>query len=158
MISATIEAGAAVEKLQAWREALRTGLREQFAQGAQTLLEFVRAKISGEVLQTKSGALSASLRAEASEAVDGFAARVWSDGTVPYARIQEYGGRIAIPEIAARNAKALAFAYGGKMVFAKRVAPHIVVIPERSYMRASLAEFAPLFVDDIRRLTTDVSR
>jgi hypothetical protein len=110
------------------------------------------------VLQTRSGALRASLRAELRETADGLAARVWSDGSVPYACIQEYGGRIALPETAPANAKALAFAYGGKMVFARRAAAHMVQIPERSYMRSSLREFAPAFLDTIRRIATDISR
>jgi len=43
-------------------------------------------------------------------------------------------------------------------VFAKRVAAHIVEVPERSYMRSSLQAFAPAFVDGIRKLATDASR
>lgn len=158
MISATTDPRGGIEKLRLWREGLRARLRETFADGAETLLASVRAKLSGELLQTKSGALRASVRAEVDESSHGLAARLWSDGSVPYARVQEYGGRIAIPEIVARNAQALAFVYSGKMMFAKSVAAHIVAIPERSYMRSSLAEFAPAFLDDIRKLATEAAR
>lgn len=157
MISALIETGAAARKLERWGKALRARLGEGFAAGAQTLLESARGKVSGDVLQARTGALRASLRAEVTETAGGFAALVWSDGSVRYARIQEYGGRIAVPEIVPKNAKSLAFVYGGRMVFAKRAAAHVVVLPERSYMRASLAEFAPPFLDGIRRLAADLA-
>jgi hypothetical protein len=38
------------------------------------------------------------------------------------------------------KAKALAFAIGGKQVFAARVNLPAVTVPERSYLRSSLAE------------------
>ena len=44
------------------------------------------------------------------------------------------------------KAKALAFAIGGKQVFAARVNLPAIAMPERSYMRSSLAEMA----DEIR--------
>jgi hypothetical protein len=40
------------------------------------------------------------------------------------------------------KAKALAFATGGKQVFAPRVNLPAVTLPERSYLRSSLAEMA----------------
>jgi hypothetical protein len=40
------------------------------------------------------------------------------------------------------KAKALAFAIGGKQVFAARVNLPAVTLPERSYLRSSLAEMA----------------
>jgi hypothetical protein len=40
------------------------------------------------------------------------------------------------------KAKALAFATGGKAVFAKRVNLPAVTMPERSYLRSSLVELA----------------
>ena len=110
------------------------------------------------MLRPKSGALRASIRAEVGEDAGGFAARVWSGGSLSYARIQEYGGRIDILAIVPKTAGALAFAYGGRMVFAKRARAHVAQMPERSYMRTSLAEFAPLFADGIRRLAADICR
>lgn len=155
MISVAICAERAVESLEAWRGDLRARVRETFAAGADALLGLVRTNLSGAVLRSKTGALRDSVRAELSEDASGFAARVWSDGSVPYARIQEYGGRIAIPETLPSHAKALAFVYGGRMVFARRVQAHIVDVPERSYMRTSLAEFAPAFLDDVRKVAAE---
>ena len=155
MISVAIRVGRAVERLRVWRGDLRARVRENFAAGTDALLGLVRTNLSGAVLRPGSGALRDSVRAEMSEDGSGFAARVWSDGSVPYARIQEFGGRIAIPEILPNRAKALAFAYGGRMVFAKCVQAHVVDIPERSYMRASLVEFAPAFLDGVRKVAAE---
>ena len=155
MVSTAIDATAAIEGLRAWRGRLRARFRDGFVQSAAALLALVRAKLSGEVLQARSGALRASMRADVAETRAGFDLRVASDGSVAYARIQEYGGRIAVPEIAPRNAKALVFAYGGRVVFAKAARAHAVNIPERSYMRSSLEDFAPVFADSIRRITAD---
>ena len=57
---------------------------------------------------------------------------------VPYARIQEFGGRTAAHEIVAIKAKALAFVADGKACFAKSVHHPGSVIPERSFMRSAL--------------------
>ena len=88
MMSVTIGAAAAIESLAGRRERLRARLRPRFAAGADALLGLVRTKLSGQVLQPRSGTLRASLRAEVAEGADGFAARVWSDGSVAYARVQ----------------------------------------------------------------------
>ena len=128
---------------------MHAGVRDAVTSGAARLLALVQAKLSGEVLQPHSGRLRASVHVEVSET----GARISTE--VPYARIQEYGGRISLPEIVPVNAKALAFAYRGKLVFAKRVAAHTVDIPERSYMRSSLYEFEAGFLSDIRKITAD---
>ena len=158
MISAVIHAAEAIADLRRWRDTLRARVRDSFAESAQALLAMVQAKLSGEVLQLRTGALRASIRAEAREDKSGFEARVSSDGSLAYARIQEYGGRIAVPEMRAVNAKALAFVYGGRLVFARRLRAHAITIPERSFLRSSLEEFAPVFADSIRRLADETRR
>ncbi len=150
MITAQIDAAPAIAKLGALPMKLRVAVREAVEEDAQELLAIVQAKLSGEVLQLRTGALLRSITVETNEDADGIGARVLSDGSVPYARIQEFGGRIAIPEIAPATAKALAFNYAGRLAFAKRTAAHVVDLPERSYMRSSLAEFAPGFVGRLR--------
>jgi phage gpG-like protein len=65
---------------------------------------------------------------------------------VKYAAIHEFGAVIPPHEIVPDKAKALAFLVGGKQAFAARVNLPAVTMPERSYMRSSLAEMA----DDIR--------
>ncbi|MGH6878879.1 MAG: hypothetical protein ACREHV_16085 [Rhizomicrobium sp.] len=155
MITASIDPAPAIAKLDAMQQHLREGVRTAVQDDAGRLLSIVQAKLSGEVLNARSGALLRSIHAETDEDADGIGARVFSDGSVPYAHIQEFGGRMSIPALAPVSAKVLAFAYGGRMVFAKRTVAHVVDIPERSYMRASLAGFASIFADGIRKLVAD---
>jgi phage gpG-like protein len=158
MIAAQINAARAMAKLAALPGEVRSGVRETMQAELLELLATVQAKLSGGVLNARSGNLRDSIQAEMSEDDSSVAARVFSDGSVPYARIQEYGGRIEVPEMAPVNAKALAFAWHGRMVFAKRTAAHTVTIPERSYLRSSLSEFANSFVDGIRKVAAEAAR
>lgn len=72
---------------------------------------------------------------------------------LPYLKIQEFGGTVQTPEIVPVNAKVLAFMsshklqFGGlgnpqstDMIFTKKTRAHPTDIPERSFMRRSLAE------------------
>jgi phage gpG-like protein len=157
-VTAEIDAARAIAKLAALPGEVRTGVRETMQTELLELLASVQAKLSGGVLNARSGNLRDRIQAEISEDDSSVAARVFSDGSVPYARIQEYGGRIEVPAITPVNAKALAFAYGGRMVFAKRAGAHAVTIPERSYLRSSLAEFTESFVDGIRKVAAEAAR
>ncbi len=110
---------------------------------AQALADKVRDdKLSGGVLNAASGALRASIVAEAGVDEAGVFARVASAGDVKYAAIQEYGGKIAAHEIVAVKTRTLVFAACGALVFARRVAHPGSTLPERSYLRSSLAELA----------------
>lgn len=55
-----------------------------------------------------------------------------------YARIQELGGTIQIPDIYPTKAKALHFIIDGKDIFVKHVRAHTVTIPPKYYMRDAL--------------------
>jgi hypothetical protein len=68
----------------------------------------------------------------------------------PYLRIQEYGGVVHVPEIFPVNAQALHWISPAKVgfsgtheqegVFSAHAAAHDVRLPERSYLRAALAQ------------------
>jgi hypothetical protein len=103
------------------------------------LMARIEAKLSGGVLATKSGALLASLSLDEEIAAPTFLAHVASRG-VPYAGIQEYGGRTEAHDIVAIKAKALAFVTDGKTAFAKSVHHPGSVIPPHSFMRGTLDE------------------
>jgi phage gpG-like protein len=155
VIEARIDSAPATRRLAQWRDAFHARLARAFADGAAALAGQVGAKLSGEVLAPRSGALRASIRAGMTQNANSIAVRVSGGGALPYARIQEYGGRIAVPDIRVVEAKALAFSYGGRFVFANRVRAHVIDIPERSFMRSALAEFAPVFAETIARLAGD---
>ena len=153
-----VDTNSAAAKLAALPDKVRAGLRETVQAGALKLLSKVRQKVSGDVLQVRSGALLGALRETGlSDSGDAISAGVATDAALKYARIQEYGGRIDVPEIAPVNARALAFEYGGKLVFAMKAAAHIVEIPEHSYMRSSLAEIGPELIDAIRKVAAEAA-
>jgi phage gpG-like protein len=102
----------------------------------------IQQKLSGGVLNSRSGALASSIIATVDESSAGVAIRIGTSGDVKYAAIQEFGGTIPPHQIVPDKAKALAFAIGGKQVFAARVNLPAVTVPERSYLRSSLAEMA----------------
>ena len=99
----------------------------------------VSEKLSGGVLKQRTGALAGSVFKEVTETGDG--TQVTIGANTPYARIHEYGGVIE-----PKNALALKFQIDGKWVFAKRV-----VMPERSYLRSTLAERADIIRAELAR-------
>ena len=102
----------------------------------------VQDKLSGQVLQVKTGALRASITASAEVSGDVIRVRIFSSGDVKYAAIQELGGQTAPHEILPDKAKALAFMVGGKQAFAKMVHHPGSRIPARSYLGSALVDMA----------------
>jgi phage gpG-like protein len=128
MIDVAFDAQAVQDALLGQADALRDALEARIQQ-----------KLSGEVLQTRSGALAASIISTIEN--DGSATSVSISSTgVPYAAIQEFGGKTAAHDIVAVKAKALEFSAGGSQVFAKSVHHPGSTIPARSYLGSSLAD------------------
>ena len=123
--------------------ALAAALAAKSAELSAALADRVRNdKLSGAVLNVRSGALRDSIAADVSSDGDGVVASVGSVGDVKYAAIQEYGGKTGAHEILPDKAKALAFLAGGAKCFARRVEHPGSVIPERSYLRSTLDEMS----------------
>lgn len=118
---------ALVEKPAQIRESVRGAL----AQWAEDLASFIRNdKLSGGVLNVRSGDLRSSiypLQEETGASVTGGAR---GGGGIVYAKIHEYGG-----DIYPKRAPLLRFMIDGHWISTKHV--HM---PERSYMRSSLAD------------------
>ncbi len=112
-------------------------------------------KLSGQVLQARSGALRASIAAEVDDDGGQIVARVFSAGDIKYAAIQEYGGRTAPHDIVPSKAKALAFLVHGAPVFAKIVHHPGSQIPARSYLRSSLADMGDRIIAEFRDAALD---
>jgi phage gpG-like protein len=108
----------------------------------------IQQKLSGGVLNMRSGALASSIVATVDESSADVSVRIGTSGDVKYAAIQEFGGTIPPHEIVPDKAKALAFVVG-KQVFAARVNLPAVTLPERSYLRSSLAEMAGEIRDEL---------
>jgi phage gpG-like protein len=115
----------------------------------------IQQKLSGGVLNMRSGALANSIIATVDESSADVSVRIGTSGDVKYAAIQEFGGTIPPHEIVPDKAKALAFAMGGKQVFAARVNLPAVTMPERSYLRSSLAEMVAEIREELSGAVTE---
>ncbi len=109
----------------------------------------VQQKLAGSVLNARTGALARSIVASIEESSANISVRVGTSGDIKYAAIHEFGGIIPPHQIVPDKAKALAFAVGGKEVFAARVNLPAVTMPERSYLRSSLAEMADAIREEL---------
>jgi phage gpG-like protein len=133
------------EALRARLDAYPAGLSDALAAKAQELADALADKVkydklAGGVLNSRSGALAASIAAEVSSDGEDVAVTVGSFGDVKYAAIQEYGGKTGAHEILPDKASVLAFVADGATRFARRVEHPGSQIPERSYLRSSLEE------------------
>lgn len=140
-----------IARLQEMPDSLRQILRRRVWALTLKLQARVQRKLSGQVLNVVTGALRRSIQSDVREEATAVLGRVFSTGDVKYARIHEFGGRTRAHVIEPRKASALLFAMGGKNVFARRVNHPGSVMPERSFMRSSLAEMQ----DEIIRTLTD---
>lgn len=97
-------------------------------------------KLSGQVLNVRSGNLRRSIFSGVED--NGDTIQIWAkqSSDVKYGAIHEFGGKIAAHDILPVKAKALHFVMGGKKVFAKIVHHPGSVMPERSYMRPALED------------------
>lgn len=115
--------------------------------------DVVSQKLHGQVLNQRSGALARSIQQEATSSDLRVTGRVFSSGDVKYAAIHEYGGTIKSPGGTAyipgigknglaafiSNAAASQFTWNGKEL--PRTQPHEIPMPERSFLRSTLAEW-----------------
>ena len=143
-------------RLAAAPAAIQSALRAKAADLAERLRKHVTDdKLSGQVLNARSGALRASIAAEVDDQAGQVIARVFSAGDIKYAAIQEYGGRTAPHDIVPDKAKALAFLAGGAPVFAKIVHHPGSQIPARSYLRSALADMGDQILAEFTAATLD---
>jgi hypothetical protein len=107
------------------------------------LQALVEEKLSGELLQVRSGALRRSIQEEVTVSATSVYGRVFSAGDVKYAAIQEFGGVTSPHDIEPSKAEALHFFAGGREVFAKVVHHPGSRIEGKHYLTGSLEEMAP---------------
>ena len=120
-VGVTIDTNAVGPFLESKTGAIRAALAEKMGLTSRNLAVAVSAKVTGQVLQVRTGRLSGSIRTLPTETspneITGGAAA--GGGPVVYARSLEYGSRAHI--IQAINAKVLHFQIGGKEIFARSV-------------------------------------
>ena len=135
----TVDASRINARLDRMPTALRSALRGTVVSLTQALAGLVRAKLSGGVLNVRSGNLLASINSQMVENTSTVYGRVFVDPSSPaakYARIHEFGGVIKHPG----SSKFQAWQSGDGWVYTHFTRPHDIPMPERSYLRSSLAE------------------
>lgn len=141
-----------IQRLSAMPAAVKGALLRKVTELAFKLEAKIKGdKLSGQVLNVRTGALRASIANDVTETATTVSGRAFSSGDVKYAGIHEFGGKIPAHEILATKAQALAFAVGGKQVFARRVQIPDVTMPERSFMRSSLADMRGEIVEGLKQ-------
>lgn len=113
-------------------------------------------KLSGQVLKNQTGRLRRSI----SPNVFGSGASVTGEvkTNVVYASIHEYGGQTKPHVILPKRGRALAFEWGGKQVFFRKVNHPGSKMPERSFMRTALAEMKPEILAEFNNALAEVVR
>jgi phage gpG-like protein len=145
----------ASEALAKMPDRLRMALAEKAGSLAAALEARVRQKLEGGVLNMRSGALARAIVTTITEASGDVTVDVAVAGDIKYAAIHEFGGVIPPHEIVPDKAKALAFLVGGKQAFAERVNLPAITMPERSYLRSSLAEMTDTIREELSEAVTE---
>jgi len=142
---------AVIAKLTGMPEKLHKALVKKCWSLALKLQAYIRAnKLSGQVLNHQSGKLWRSIQSGVDDNPGSVYGKVFSSGDVKYAGIHEFGGTTKPHIIRAVNAKALAFKdYFGDTAFYKQVMHPGSKMPERSYMRAGLADMKDQIVEGL---------
>jgi phage gpG-like protein len=144
--------------LAAMPDRVRQALSSKIDMLAVALQAKIQQKLSGGVLNARTGALARSIVATVDDTGADISVRIGPSGDIKYAAIHEFGGIIPPHEIVPNKAKALAFAVGGKQLFAKRVNLPAVTMPERSYLRSSLAEMAGEIAEGLGEAVAEAMR
>jgi phage gpG-like protein len=142
MISVEVDASRAQLKLARIDQQTRTALRGEIVRLTQALATLVRAKLSGGVLNKRTGRLYNSVQSMLIENTTSIYGRVSTQG-VPYAAIHEFGGIIQHPG----SSKFQAWQNAGAWVYTHMTRAHDITMPERSYMRSSLADMQAEIVE-----------
>jgi phage gpG-like protein len=142
--------------LAAMPERIRDALADKANSLAAKLQAKIQQKLSGGVLNQKSGALARSISATIDDSPTDVSVTLATSADIKYAAIHEYGGMIPPHQIVPDKAKALAFLVGGKQAFAARVNLPAIAMPERSYMRSSLAEMAGEIGDELSEAVAEM--
>jgi phage gpG-like protein len=147
-----------IERLDSMPGKLQAALYQKVSLLALKLEAKVKKKLSGEVLNVRTGDLRRSIASKVEQSPHAVIGKVYSSGDVKYAAIHEFGGQTKAHVIEAVNGKALAFMAGGKQVFAKRVNHPGSKMPERSFLRSSLADMREEITQELHQTVVDTLR
>lgn len=144
-----------IARMQSMPTAIREELYRKVTQLTLELDARVIRKLNGEVLKVRSGQLRRSIFHRVIQDANQVIGKVGSSGDVPYAAIHEFGGTIHHPGGTAYfyNSKEgrIAFVSNAKArETMRRTRPHPIHMPERSFLRSSLADMATYIKEQLR--------
>lgn len=143
-IEFTVDSSQVEALLDKKAEIIIASLRSELTAQTTNLLSYVKdEKLSGQVLNQRSGNLKNSGFTSFEETADTMVGNVSFGATVPYAAIHEYGGEINIPEV---SGKLMVFERDGQTIFTRRHRAFTVRMPARSYLEPSLEEEGPTII------------
>lgn len=120
-------------------DALRAALAQKIELLADGLYrQVVDVNLDGGVLNARSGRLRNSIEVATTGEGAKLGAEIFSNGDAPYAAILERGGKTAAHDILPDKARVLAFALGGKQVFARAVQHPGSSFEARGYLSGAL--------------------
>lgn len=147
MFTVELDATRAYLKLEQLPAVAHARLNRSVTADALMLEALVKEKLSGQVLNVKTGDLRRSINNDVTDEPTKVQGRVFSSGDVKYAAIHEFGGVIHSP-----GGTAYIVTPGGLAEFISnaaaiglnlpRTAPHDINMPERSFLRSSLRDRA----------------
>lgn len=147
-----------IDRLNLFSDLVHQALVAKMQQVVVNLTEQVKDnKLSGQILNVISGMLRDSIYNTVTETSDQVIGTVGSQG-VPYAAIHEYGGTTGPHSIVATRAQMLHFIWHGEEVFTKSVNHPGSRMPERSYLRSSLADARQQILNDFGAVVEDEAR
>lgn len=144
-----------IAKLEAMPDKLHAALLRKVTGLTFKLEAKIKDKLSGKVLQVRSGKLRRSIHSKVDSTPTSVTGMAASSGDVKYAGIHEFGGQTKAHIIEAKNAKALAFKMNGKQVFFRRVNHPGSKMPERSFMRSSLKDMHDEIVQEMNEAAAE---
>jgi HK97 gp10 family phage protein len=133
-----------IQRFEAMATKVHTALLAEITKQALDLqAHVVRDKLQGQVLNHITGRLQSSIMHEVNDNGKSIIGRVYSNNSVNYAAIHEFGG--TVPDRYPVNGKALHWMSGGQDVFAKFARGF--TMPERSFLRSSLEDYKSRIID-----------
>lgn len=138
-----------IQQLRTLPLSIQQAVFQKMEKLAQDISDRIKQKLSGEVLNIKSGALRNSIYARVYQSQGKMTLSFGSRGDVPYAATQEYGLNVQHPGVIDKG-HVLAYLTGGTKRFARSIAAHVIPMPERSFLRSTEEEYVPGFTQAIQ--------
>lgn len=146
--------------LQSLPSVVRDKITRKWEDMASRVSQRMKEKVSGEVLNVRTGRLRNSLYARVYVGTEKVTLSFGSRWDVPYASIHEYGGMINHPGVPETQGGVMPMRdkRGVIQKFSKSVLPHTIWMPKRSYIKSTRDEMVPSINAALRQAINEVPR